>query len=73
MLYPVANKNARHTSPAHSRLLPAQTKIYGTKCIKMVRRHRSFGILTQQVQARLWVEACEEADLAQELEDSLAD
>ena len=30
-------------------------------------------LLTQQVQARLWREACEEADLAQELEESLAD
>lgn len=39
----------------------------------MVRRHKSFGVLTQQVQARLWREACEEADLAQELEESLAD
>ena len=39
----------------------------------MVRRHKSFGVLTQQVQSRLWREACEEADLVQELEDSLAD
>ncbi|CAK0775241.1 hypothetical protein CVIRNUC_004248 [Coccomyxa viridis] len=53
--------------------LNEETKIYGTRCIKMVRRHKSFGVLTQQVQARLWREACEEADLAQELEESLAD
>ncbi len=39
----------------------------------MVRRHKSFAILTQQNQARLWREACEEADLTRELEESLAD
>ncbi|CAK0765729.1 hypothetical protein CVIRNUC_003287 [Coccomyxa viridis] len=50
-----------------------ETKIYGTKCIQMVRRHKSFAILTQQNQARLWREACEEADLTRELEESLAD
>ena len=73
VLSPVANKNPTTSLRLTIVCLPAQTKIYGTRCIKMVRRHKSFGVLTQQVQARLWREACEEADLAQELEESLAD